>query len=127
MHRKLADYTWATRTTPLTLPVTYFPGLETDIECWAEEIGWHTDTLRQAAESVVRNSHHAATITCKAIGSAPEVYQLGIESLLVFYTVEPLAIVVRGFALNLPDYQTPDNLAGRYFCDSDWGVPRCMR
>ena len=117
-----ADYTWESRTTPLHIPVVFDCNVMS-FDYSAESLGIDTEELRKATVSLIRTSHYAATIEERAYELHPEVYQLGLGPLRVFYTVEPTQVVVRGYSPNLPRYQTPEKLGGGFACDYEWGVP----
>jgi hypothetical protein len=69
---------------------------------------------------MIRTCHQAALFDFKAIGKHPDVYELGLGSLRVYYTVEPHAIVVRGYSPNLPDHQLDEIFAGGIYTECDW-------
>ena len=117
------DYVWAVRRKRLRVDVLYDYGVDVEIIYWADSVRCGVDQLRGRVRTVIRNCHHAALIESQALGSQPEVYGLGIGSLKVFYTVETHAVVVRGFAPNLPHDQVEEEIAGGFYGDSKWNLP----
>lgn len=118
-----SDYVWAIRPGRVRLPLIIDRGLERDIDYWASAISCDCEELIEATASVIRKCHHAAVVESMSIGNHPEVYQLGIATLVVMYTIENDKIVVRGYAPNLPRDQVDEEIAGGYYCDVAWGLP----
>jgi hypothetical protein len=114
------NYKWTRRSSPLTLRVIYHHGLTDEIHDWSAMVGWSTALLRLKTEAAIRDCHHAALIQSRAVGRHPDVYGLGLGPLIVCYTVEPEAVVVRGYAPNLPVDQVEEEIAGHYFCEFSW-------
>lgn len=118
---KGTDYRWRRRPRGLKLPITYYPGmLQYDIGFWAGRVGWSPSRLQRATESVIRKCHHAAVLESRAVHLRPEVYELGIGPLIVMYTVEPEAVVVRGYAPNLPRHDVEEEISGGYSGEVTW-------
>jgi hypothetical protein len=109
------DYVWAVRRRHIAHPIVYELG-GGDHEFWADAVGCTPIELRDATESLIRTCHHAAILESKAVAPFPEVYRLGLGCLVVFYTVEREAIVVRGYGENIPRHQCDETMSGGYNC-----------
>jgi hypothetical protein len=116
--RRRIGYDWAPLCLPAELSAIYHPGVE--INYWAGFYGSSPCQLRRDTESMIRTCHQAALFDFKATGKHPDVYELGLSSLRVYYTVEPHAIVVRGYSPNLADHQLEETFAGGIYADFDW-------
>jgi hypothetical protein len=116
--RRLIGYDWTPLCLPAELPAIYHPGVE--IDYWAGFYGSSPGQLRSDTQSIIRACHRAALFDFKASGKQPDVYELGLGSLRVYYTVESHAIVVRGYSPNLPPHQLDEAFAGGIYTEFDW-------
>ena len=118
------DYVWAHRAKRHRLPINYNYGVQRqELDYWATASGRSVSQLHRATERVLRRCHDAAVLRSAAIQNYPEVYQLGVGVLVVYYTVERETIVVRGYSPNQPPDQTEEEISGGYYCDISWERP----
>ena len=119
------DYVWAERPRRFNLPIRYHQALEADDEIafWARGIGVTPLRLRRATLSLIRTCHHAATLRSRSFDRHPEIYQLGLGSLAVFYTVDAGGVVIRGYEVNWPLDHFDDHVSEHgVVCDAAWDM-----
>ena len=95
--------------------MNFFQPVWHELPHWAASVGCNVLELRSATRALIRNHHPAAILRERAFDDYPEIYELGLGPLTVFYTVGPKQITVRGYAPNLPDYQTPEEMSGGFY------------
>jgi hypothetical protein len=106
-------------------PITYYSALERCFDDWAKECGFEPQSLRQASEQAIRTRHHEATIeheSHKARGIQPDIFSLPLGSANVYYTVEPQAIVIRGYGYEIDREPLDDFDGGGFYLDNAWEV-----
>lgn len=101
-------------------PVIYDPGVEIHINYWAAECGCALAELRQLSEQAIRTSHDQATLHDQARGRQPAIWELDFGKGRVVYTVEPRAVVIRGYHYDVPGEPLDECDGGGYFCDYEW-------
>lgn len=94
-----------------TLPITYYIALDHALGCWLEE--WELDGtwLRTATETAIRTRHHDAVIEEHhkahhdpvAHRDLPDIFTICLGPVVAYYSIEPTAIMVRGYGRDLPD------------------------
>ena len=98
-------------------PISYYPALNESFEDWASACGWKPQALRQATEQAVRTRHAEARIdheSHKAGDGQPDIVTLSLGSVDVFYTVEHVEIVIRGYGWEI-DREPLDDFDGGGF------------
>lgn len=94
-----------------TLPITYHDCLDDALECWLEEWDLDGSWLRTATETAIRTRHHDAVIEewhrarrdPYAHRDYPDVFTICLGPVVAYYSIEPTAIMVRGYGRDLPD------------------------
>jgi len=107
-------------------PVTYHKALERAFDGWAAACGWDAQSLRQATEQAIRTRHHEALIdqeSHKARGKQPDIFTLWLDSVRVYFTVEPDEIVIRGYAYEIDGEPLDDWDGGGFYAEASWDVP----
>lgn len=109
------------------LPIVYYTALDREIDIDAEERGWEPSELRKASEMAVRTRHHEAEITHeshKACGRQPDIWELSLGNISVAYTIEPHAVVIRGYVWEFdPESLDEHEEAGRIYWEYEWTLP----
>lgn len=93
--------TTPTQPIPAGLPITYYPAVRKDYRDGIPALGWEPMLLWEASEAAIRSRHAEAFIadrTHAARGRQPAIYSLELERLTLRYTVEPQAVVIRGYS-----------------------------
>jgi hypothetical protein len=106
--------------------ITYDKGFDDTFDGWAAECGWEPKSLRRASEKAIRTRHHEATHrheANKARGRQPDIWHLSLGTVWVIYTVEPHAVVVRGYAWDLDRKPLDAFDGGGHYCDFEWSLP----
>lgn len=104
-------------------PIIYKTSLDRMFDGWAEDCGWQQDKLRTASEQAIRTRHHEAEIIDESYGARgklPDIWELSLGNVNVVYTVEPHAVVIRGYHWE-PDPETGHG--GGYYCETAWHMP----
>lgn len=105
------------------LPITYHPCLEESFDDWASACGWDARSLRQATERAIRTCHHEAAVDnrpYKTSANQPDVFNLSLGSVQVFYTVEPLGVMIRGYGWEIDREPLDDFDGGGYYAEVSW-------
>ena len=111
------------------LPITYDITVNGEFDGWATWCGTTPSRLRKATEQSLRTRQHEAFIeheSHKARGRQPNIYtlDLGLTPWVeVFYTIEPHAIVVRGYAWEISGEPLDDRGCGYFYSDNEWHLP----
>lgn len=106
-----------------TRPIVFAPPLDFYLDGWAVESGWKPRLLRQEIRRSIRNRHHEATLEpdrYKHSPRQPDTYHLAIGSCEITYTIEPDAIVVRGYGWPIDREPLDDMDGGAFFLDNSW-------
>ena len=104
-------------------PITCHPALHESLDAWASACGWDPQSLRQANEQTIRARHHEATIeheSDKRHGNQPDILTLSLGSVQVFYTVELLEVVIRGYGWQIHRDPLDDFDGGGFYADASW-------
>ena len=111
-------------------PITYYPSLNREFDGCASACGWDPQSLRRASEQAIRNRHHEAIIeheSHKARGIQPDIFSLSFGSVNVYYTVEPLEIVIRGYGYEIDHEPLDDFDGGGFYADNAWSLEDMKR
>ena len=106
-------------------PITYHPTLDREFDDWALDCGLDAQSLRLASERAIRNRHHEAIIeheSHKARGKQPDVFSLSLGPANVYYTVEPLEIMIRGYGYEIDHEPLDYRDGGGFYADSAWSI-----
>ncbi len=88
------------------LPIVYHSAVEKAYGWWSAEVGLEPQRLRQLTEQAIR------TRPDEARGPEPwyranerhgDIYELALESCVMYFSVEAAAIVVRGYSWDVPE------------------------
>jgi hypothetical protein len=107
---------------PAHKAITFHEVLEDLFDGWASACGWEPDALRLATTSAIRRRHRDAIIeheANRARGRQPDVWTLDLGGVRVIYTVEPKAVMVRGYTWDVTETSAPDDGGGHY-TECDW-------
>ena len=110
----------------ISKPITYHEVLDETFDGWATECGWEPHRLRQASEKAIRTRHHEARIdhdAHRARGWQPDIWTLSLGSVDVIYTVEPEAVVIRGYIWDLDREPLDDFDGGGCYTEFAWNLP----
>jgi len=86
--------------TGISLPITFHYAVEQLFEAYAEGVGLKPDRLRQTTLKAIRTHHREAIIEhpCQRGDElGPDCYTLRRESFSIYFSIEPHAVVVRGY------------------------------
>ena len=104
-------------------PISYHPILHREFGDWASECGWDPQSLRLASEQAIRSRHHEAIIeheANKARGNQPDIFTLSLASVDVYYTMEPVEVMIRGYGWEI-DHEPLGNLdGGGFYAEASW-------
>ena len=106
-------------------PITYHPAFDQEFEGWAAACRWDPQSLRQASQQAIRGRHHEATIeqeSHKARGIQPDVFSLSLGSVNVYYTVEAIEIVIRGYGYEIDHEPLDYGDGGGFYADNAWSI-----
>lgn len=87
------------------LPIIYHDALEQAYGGWAAEIGEKPLRLRRLTEDAIRTRHHEAQIrhdSLRATERRPDIYELPLDSCVVYFSIEADAVMVRGYGWDTP-------------------------
>jgi hypothetical protein len=103
-------------------PINYHLAVEEDFDDWADACGLDPQSLRQAGEEAIRSRHHEASPheAYRACGNQPSVFVLSFGAVEVFYTVEPLEVVIRGYGWEIEGEPVDDRDGGFFYVDASW-------
>lgn len=107
---------------PQTL-IRYDSTIERDFAWWAKGCGVDPKRLRELTETGIRKRHSEARIdheAHRATDRRPDVFTLSLGGFDVFYSVEPDAVVVRGYAWNCEGPLLDDFAGGGFYWDAEW-------
>jgi len=114
-----------TTETKFTLPITHDKFHDHEFDAFASECGSNPNVLREATETAIRTRHHEARIddpSHRANGRQPGILTLSLglpRSVQVVYTVEPHAVVIRGYSWDIVG-EPRDDKDGGYFLLRQW-------
>lgn len=106
--------------------VSYHADLERNFDDCARFFEMLPISLRQATETAIRERHHTeATIDegDQPDDHKPDVFNLRIGRVRVYYTIETMAVVVRGYVCDLDREQCDDRDCSyycSYICEPEW-------
>ena len=103
-------------------PIVFHPVLNDQFADWAAACNWHPRLLRKATEKAIRTRHQEATIkheSHRAKGRQPDIWTLSLGSVEVIYTVQPHAVVIRGYGWDLHREPLDDFDGGGHYPDYD--------
>jgi hypothetical protein len=80
--------------------------------------------LKSVTERAVRHAHFAAPIEWRGDRDCPDIYNLAIGALQFFYSIESEHVMIRGYAMNCPTEELPEDAPGGYHCDPVWDDTR---
>ena len=112
---------------PKPIRVIYDYKLATKLEHWARFCSFKPDSLRKASKKAVRTNHHKAFFiheSHEAHGNQPNIYTQTLRkrpSVYIHYTIEPHAIVIRGYAWRIVDEQLGAFIGGAIYGELHWG------
>ena len=104
-------------------PISYHPTLDRAFDGWASECGWDSQSLRLASEQAIRSRHHEAIIeheTNKARGNQPDIFTLSLASVDVYYTMEPVEVMIRGYGWEIDHEPLGDLDGGGFYAEASW-------
>lgn len=108
------------------LPITYHSVLEESFGDWARTMGLMPALLRKVSELAIRRSHHEAFIedeSREARGRQPDIFTLWIDPFKLYYTIEPHAVVIRGYGWDIKGEPLDDFDGGGLYCEYEWSLP----
>lgn len=107
-------------------PISYHPALTDALDDWLSDCGWKPHSLRRASEQAIRSRHHEAIIeheANRARGNQPDIFSLSLGSANVYYTVESVELVIRGYGWEIDHEPLGDLDGGGFYADASWSRP----
>ena len=104
-------------------PISNHPCLEESFDAWASACGRTSRFLRQATEHVIRSRHQEAIVeheSHKARGNQPDVFTLPLGPVVVFYSVESSAVLIRGYGWKPEEEPVDDFDGGGFYAEASW-------
>ena len=103
--------------------ISYHPILDREFDGWASECGWDPQSLRLASEQAIRSRSHEAIIeheANKARTNQPDIFTLSLASVDVYYTVEPVEVMIRGYGWEIDHEPIGDLDGGGFYAEASW-------
>lgn len=122
-HDKDTNTMQATHRLSAGIPITYDPILERGFDDWASECDWDPKMLRLASEQAIRSRHHEAIIeheANKARDKQPDIFTLSLASVGVYYTVDPVEVMIRGYGWEIDHEPLDDFDGGGFYAEASW-------
>jgi hypothetical protein len=108
-----------------TKPIRFHPCLNDAFDAWASACGYDPDALKRASEHAVCTRHHEAVIERESDTrrkNQPAVFRLSLGAIRVYYTVERLAVVIRGYGWEIDGEPLDDFDGGGFYADASWSL-----
>lgn len=107
------------------LPIDFHPAVSSHVEAWAMYCGVPSSKLCRSTEHQIRTRHHEAVkddfSRYEQNGFPIDIFGLPVGSGLAHYSIEPTAIVVRGYSWKIIGEPLDNHDGGGFSIDSNWG------